>query len=131
MYRDKDTYESMYRDRILLYLLFIIYCVECIPKCCKLVKSVWGVPVGTDDVRDTNVRKLFKPTFLPVVLGPLNRKLLMYVLFIIEHERKEEIYRDIKEQKRIHNIYQNIKKIAYVHTDGYVFIKLTHTHKNN
>ena len=52
----------------------------------------------------------------------------MYVLFIIERERKEEKSREKKERK-IHNLYQNIKKIAYTHIDGYVFIKLTHTHK--
>ena len=84
--------------------------------------------MGTDDVQDTNVRGLFiTHHLLSVVLGPWDRKNYLCMYYLLLNMREKKRYRNIK--RWIHNIYQNIKKIACTHIDGYVFIKLTHTHK--
>ena len=70
MYRDKDTYEQVCTETEYYCALFIIYYLLCVEYQNVVNNIRLGSTLGTDDVRDTNVRGLFSTHFPPVVLGP-------------------------------------------------------------
>ena len=73
-----------------LFIIDYLLCIEWIEQNVLKGNPSGEFIMGTDDVQDTHVRGLFITHLFSLLFYALEiEKLLMYVLFIIEHERKE------------------------------------------